>query len=110
MTGTLPTARPALAGAEGWRRRGADVAMPYPIYRIPEFDGQIETLRRLKYRPTGGFCQFFINRFIHSGKFFRLRDLGIVRVKIGFVRNLFFIGSLGDGPGKGQQSRKSRYQ
>jgi len=36
------------AAADGWRRLGADMAMLYPMYRIPTFDGQIETLRRFK--------------------------------------------------------------
>ena len=36
------------AAAEGWRRLGADIVMLYPMYRIPEFDQQIETLRRFK--------------------------------------------------------------
>jgi probable F420-dependent oxidoreductase len=34
--------------ADGWRRLGADYVMLYPIYRIPDFDAQIETLRRFK--------------------------------------------------------------
>ncbi len=36
------------AAADGWRRLGADMVMLYPMYRIPEFDQQIETLRRFK--------------------------------------------------------------
>jgi probable F420-dependent oxidoreductase len=36
------------AAAEGWRRLGADFAMLYPMYRIANFDEQIETLRRFK--------------------------------------------------------------
>ena len=34
--------------ADGWRRLGADMVMLYPMYRIPDFDQQIETLRRFK--------------------------------------------------------------
>jgi probable F420-dependent oxidoreductase len=34
--------------ADGWRRLGADMVMLYPMYRIPSFDDQIETLRRFK--------------------------------------------------------------
>jgi probable F420-dependent oxidoreductase len=33
---------------EGWRKLGADIVMLYPMYRIPDFDDQIETLRRFK--------------------------------------------------------------
>jgi probable F420-dependent oxidoreductase len=36
------------AAADGWRRLGADMVMLYPMYRIPKFDDQIETLRRFK--------------------------------------------------------------
>lgn len=36
------------AAADGWRRLGADMVMLYPMYRIPAFDDQIETLRRFK--------------------------------------------------------------
>jgi probable F420-dependent oxidoreductase len=36
------------AAADGWRRLGADIVMLYPMYRIPRFDDQIETLRRFK--------------------------------------------------------------
>jgi probable F420-dependent oxidoreductase len=36
------------AGAEGWRRLGADIVMLYPMYRIASFDAQIDTLRRFK--------------------------------------------------------------
>jgi probable F420-dependent oxidoreductase len=36
------------AAADGWRRHGADIVMLYPMYRIPDFDEQIETLRRFK--------------------------------------------------------------
>jgi len=34
--------------ADGWRRLGADLVMHYPMYRIPDFADQIETLRRFK--------------------------------------------------------------
>jgi probable F420-dependent oxidoreductase len=34
--------------ADGWRRLGADMVMLYPMYRMPTFDEQIETLRRFK--------------------------------------------------------------
>lgn len=36
------------AAADGWRRLGADMVMLYPMYRMPTFDEQIETLRRFK--------------------------------------------------------------
>jgi probable F420-dependent oxidoreductase len=36
------------AAADGWRRLGADMVMLYPMYRLPKFDDQIETLRRFK--------------------------------------------------------------
>lgn len=36
------------AAAEGWRRLGADMVMLYPMYRMPTFEEQIETLRRFK--------------------------------------------------------------
>ena len=36
------------AAADGWRRLGADMAMLYPMYRMPTFEEQIETLRRFK--------------------------------------------------------------
>jgi probable F420-dependent oxidoreductase len=36
------------AAAHGWRRLGADMVMLYPMYRIPRFDDQIETLGRFK--------------------------------------------------------------
>lgn len=41
------------AAAEGWRRLGADIVMLYPMYRIPEFDQQIDTLRRFKEAVEG---------------------------------------------------------
>ena len=34
--------------ADGWRRLGADLVMLYPMYPIPDFADQIETLRRFK--------------------------------------------------------------
>ena len=36
------------AAAAGWRRLGADLVMLYPMYRVPDFAGQIEMLRRFK--------------------------------------------------------------
>ena len=39
--------------ADGWRRLGADIVMLYPMYRIPRFDDQIETLRRFKEVVSG---------------------------------------------------------
>jgi len=36
------------AAADGWRALGADLVMLYPMYRIPDFADQIETLRRFK--------------------------------------------------------------
>jgi probable F420-dependent oxidoreductase len=36
------------AAVDGWRRLGADTVMLYPMYRIPDFADQIETLRRFK--------------------------------------------------------------
>jgi probable F420-dependent oxidoreductase len=36
------------AGVEGWRRLGADIVMLYPMYRTPDLDEQIETLRKFK--------------------------------------------------------------
>ena len=36
------------AAVEGWRKLGADIVMLYPMYRIPKFEDQIETLRRFK--------------------------------------------------------------
>ena len=41
------------AAADGWRRLGADMVMLYPMYRIPKFDDQIETLRRFKEVAAG---------------------------------------------------------
>jgi probable F420-dependent oxidoreductase len=34
--------------AQGWKRLGAQMVMLYPMYRMPELDRQIETLRRFK--------------------------------------------------------------
>ena len=39
--------------ADGWRRLGADYVMLYPMYRIPKFEDQIETLRRFKEVASG---------------------------------------------------------
>ena len=36
------------AGVEGCRRLGADIVMLYPMYRTPDLDEQIETLRKFK--------------------------------------------------------------
>jgi probable F420-dependent oxidoreductase len=36
------------AAADGWRKLGADMVMLYPMYRVPKFDDQVETLRRFK--------------------------------------------------------------
>ena len=36
------------AAAHGWQRLGAGIVMLYPMYRMPELDRQIETLRRFK--------------------------------------------------------------
>jgi hypothetical protein len=41
------------AAVDGWRRLGADMVMFYPMYRIPRFDDQIETLRRFKEVASG---------------------------------------------------------
>ena len=41
------------AAADGWRRLGADMVMLYPMYRILNFDDQIETLRRFKEVASG---------------------------------------------------------
>jgi probable F420-dependent oxidoreductase len=41
------------AAADGWRRLGADIVMLYPMYRIPDFADQIETLRRFKEAAQG---------------------------------------------------------
>ena len=41
------------AAADCWRRLGADIVMLYPMYRIPRFDDQIETLRRFKEVASG---------------------------------------------------------
>ena len=39
--------------AQGWKRLGAQIVMLYPMYRMPELDRQIETLRRFKDVATG---------------------------------------------------------
>jgi probable F420-dependent oxidoreductase len=36
------------SAAAGWRRLGAQMVMLYPMYRLPTFDEQINTLRRFK--------------------------------------------------------------
>ena len=36
------------AAAQGWKRLGAQMVMLYPMYRMPELDRQIETLRLFK--------------------------------------------------------------
>ena len=41
------------AAADSWRRLGADMAMLYPMFRMPTFDDQIETLRRFKEVAAG---------------------------------------------------------
>jgi probable F420-dependent oxidoreductase len=41
------------AAADGWRKLGADMVMLYPMYRMPRFDEQIETLRRFKEVASG---------------------------------------------------------
>jgi hypothetical protein len=41
------------AAADGWRRLGADMVMLYPMYRISNFDGHIENLRRFKEVASG---------------------------------------------------------
>jgi probable F420-dependent oxidoreductase len=39
--------------AEGWKRLGASVVMLFPLYRMPRFDDQIDTLRRFKEVAAG---------------------------------------------------------
>lgn len=41
------------AAAGGWRKLGADMVMLYPMFRMPTFDEQIETLRRFKEVAAG---------------------------------------------------------
>lgn len=41
------------AAADGWRQLGADFVMLYPMYRMPKFDDQIETLRRFRDVASG---------------------------------------------------------
>jgi probable F420-dependent oxidoreductase len=41
------------AAADGWRKLGADMVMLYPMYRVPKFDDQVETLRRFKEVASG---------------------------------------------------------
>ena len=45
---TTPDPKLWAAAAEGWKRLGAEMVMLYPMYRMPELDEQIETLRRFK--------------------------------------------------------------
>ena len=39
--------------AQGWRRLGADMVMLYPMFRVPKFEEQIETLRQFKDVASG---------------------------------------------------------
>jgi probable F420-dependent oxidoreductase len=39
--------------ADGWRRLGADAVMLYPLYRLPDVEAQIATLRRFKDVASG---------------------------------------------------------
>lgn len=41
------------AAADGWRKLGAHMVMLYPMFRMPTFDEQIETLRRFKEVASG---------------------------------------------------------
>ena len=41
------------AAADGWRKLGADMVMLYPMYRLPKFEDQIETLRRIQGSGSG---------------------------------------------------------
>ena len=41
------------ASADGWRTLGADYAMLYPMWRMPDFEEQLETLRRFKEVASG---------------------------------------------------------
>jgi alkanesulfonate monooxygenase SsuD/methylene tetrahydromethanopterin reductase-like flavin-dependent oxidoreductase (luciferase family) len=41
------------AAADGWRKLGADMVMLYPMYRMANFEDQIETLRRFKDVASG---------------------------------------------------------
>lgn len=41
------------AAADGWRKLRADMVMLYPMYRMPKFEQQIETLRRFKEVASG---------------------------------------------------------
>ena len=48
VSGSAPDPQRWAAAADGWRKLGAQMVMLYPMYRIPKFDDQIETLRRFK--------------------------------------------------------------
>jgi hypothetical protein len=48
-----PAPKDWAAAADGWRRLGADMVMLYPMYRISNFDGHIENLRRFKEVASG---------------------------------------------------------
>jgi probable F420-dependent oxidoreductase len=39
--------------AAAWRKLGADMLMLYPMYRLPSFEAQIDTLRRFKEAAAG---------------------------------------------------------
>jgi hypothetical protein len=39
--------------ADGWRRLGAGMVMLYPMFRMPSFAQQIDTLRRFKEAAAG---------------------------------------------------------
>src|SRR5260370_24322463 len=41
------------AAVHGWKRLGAQMAMLYPMYRMPKLDDQIEALRRFKEVAAG---------------------------------------------------------
>ena len=41
------------AAAQGWKRLGARIVMLYPMYRMPNVDDQIETLRRFREVAAG---------------------------------------------------------
>lgn len=43
-----PDPRGWAAATDAWRRLGADQVMLFPMYRMPSFDEQVETLRRFK--------------------------------------------------------------
>jgi hypothetical protein len=41
------------SAAEGWRALGADYAMLYPMWRIADFEGQLELLQNFKEAGLG---------------------------------------------------------